>query len=108
MEIVHINFSFTVGGIDAMLVDILNHQVVKNEVSLVIINDKFDNTLLSSVSSKVKVYCLKRKEGSFNPWSILKLNYLIQKLKPDVIHCHNSNVAKFLMTSIPKVLTVFL
>lgn len=106
MNIVHVNFSFTVGGIDTMLVDIMKYQVVHHQVSLIIINDKVDVSVLKNIHPKVNIYCLRRKEGSVNPFFIIKLNLLIKKLQAKVIHCHNSGVARYLYVNVPRVLTV--
>ena len=42
MVIVHIIFSFLRGGTESMLVDILNEQVKTEKVSLIIINNLFN------------------------------------------------------------------
>jgi glycosyltransferase involved in cell wall biosynthesis len=37
---------------------------------------------------------LNRKEGSRNPLSILKLNWLLRKINPSVVHCHEPKMIK--------------
>jgi glycosyltransferase involved in cell wall biosynthesis len=107
MHIVHINFSITVGGIDTMLVDILNEQIKSTKTTLVIINDKIEESVLANLNSKVNVIKIRRKEGAKDILKILKLNFVIYKLKPSIIHCHNSNVVNFLIfKKCPVVLTV--
>lgn len=99
MRIVHIFFSYTVGGAELMLLDIMNLQVKEHEVSLVVINDVLDDSLLQKLDSKIKVYLLRRKKGSKNPIPILKLNWLINTLPVDVIHCHVLSIVKYIFFS---------
>jgi glycosyltransferase involved in cell wall biosynthesis len=107
MHILHINFSITVGGIDTMLVDILNEQIKTTKTTLVIINDKIEESVLANLNPKVSVIKIRRKEGAKDILKILKLNFIIFKLKPSIIHCHNSNVVNFLaLKKCPVVLTV--
>jgi len=107
MHVVHINFSITVGGIDTMLIDILNEQVKSVKTTLIIINDLVEKTVLANLNSKVQVVNINRKEGSKNILKILKFNFLIFKLKPSIIHCHNSGIVNLLIfKKCPVVLTV--
>ncbi|APZ46549.1 glycosyltransferase [Polaribacter reichenbachii] len=106
-HIVHINFSITVGGIDTMLVDILNEQCKIARTTLVIINDKIDDTVLKTLNPEVRVIKINRKEGAKDVLKIFKLNMILFKLNPSIIHCHNSNVVNFLVfKKCPIVLTV--
>lgn len=106
-HIVHINFSITVGGIDTMLVDILNEQCKVARTTLVIINDKIDDTVLKTLNPKVRVIRINRKEGAKDVLKIFKLNIILFKLNPSIIHCHNSNAINFLVfKKCPIVLTV--
>lgn len=88
-----------IGGAETMLVDIANEQSLVDDVTIVIINEHYDKALLEKLSERVKVVRLGRKPGNKNPWYIVKLNYIIGKLKPDVIHAHQSNVLKMLLPS---------
>lgn len=54
MHILHVQFSFTTGGTETMLVDIINEQIKTNEVSLLVINDKCNKVLLDKIDSRVK------------------------------------------------------
>ncbi len=42
MKILHVFYTFTTGGAEVMLVDIMNEQVKHENVSIFIINDIFD------------------------------------------------------------------
>ena len=81
-----------------MLVNLANAQVDLNQgVSVIIINDNWDEKLLSSFNSKVKIIKLHKKLGSKNPFFIFKLNYFLLKLSPNVIHLHFSNIISLLL-----------
>lgn len=97
MKILHAIFCLNTGGAETMLVDIVNEQCKNNNVFLVIINNKYSEELLSCIDKKVRVYKIQRPEGGRNPLKILNLNYFVLKINPDVIHCHNANIAKLLL-----------
>jgi len=92
MKILHIIFSFNIGGAEAMLADIINSQCKHVQVKLIIVNSGINTALLASVSKNVEVICLNRRPGSVNPIPLILLNREIRKFKPDVIHCHNRNM----------------
>lgn len=92
MKIVHVIFSLNVGGAETMLVNIVNEQVKYHDVALIIINDKFDLSLLKTVNTMVRVIKINRPEGSKQPFYLLKLNYYLLILNPSVIHCHVKNI----------------
>ena len=107
MKIVHINYSFTAGGAEALLVDIVNEQVKTQNVSIIIINKHYDDDLFNGIDEKVGVYLLNRIPGSKNPFKILNLWRLLIKLKPDVIHCHEHSIIRLLfLFKAPKLLTI--
>ena len=96
-----------VGGAQTMLIDILNEQCKSNAVHLVIVNKDYDNVLLSEIDSKVVVHKINRPVGSKNIYWILKLNFLLYRLLPDIIHLHNSSIIKLLFfQQSPTLLTV--
>jgi len=108
MKIAHLIYSFTTGGAETMLVDIANEQVKQAEVSIIIINEIFNKTLISKIDKRINVSLINRKEGSRNLFPIIRLNRILLKLKSDVIHCHNHNIIPLLLPSLKKksVLTV--
>jgi glycosyltransferase involved in cell wall biosynthesis len=105
MKIIHFIFSFKTGGAETMLIDIINEQIKTEQVSLIILNNQVNLTLVSTIDIRVKVYFISRPERSRNPWYIIKLNYIIWKLKPDVVHCHSYNAKRFLFTKVNSVYT---
>ena len=97
MKIAHLIFSFDTGGTETMLVDIMNEQVKTENVNLFIINKSINDEILRNIDNQVKVVKINRTQSSKNPFPILKLNYLLNKLNPDIIHCHNNNAIDTLM-----------
>lgn len=97
MNIIHAIYSFQTGGAETMLIDIINEQCQSNSVTLIVINDKINENLLSSINKKIKIILLKRKPG--NKISLIKtffrLNKIIALLQPDIIHCHDNNLFPF-------------
>jgi len=97
MKIVHIIFSLQVGGSESMLIDIMEEQVrLGHDVYLLIVNDEVDEVLENSISEKVKIHKLGRKEGSKNPLFIIKLYAKLYSVHPYIVHCHNVSMGKLL------------
>ena len=89
MKIIHIIYSFYTGGAEAMLVDILNEQSKTEDVELIIVNNLYNPDLVKKVQSQIKIHYINRVEGSFNIMDILRLNLLLYRYRPDIIHLHN-------------------
>jgi glycosyltransferase involved in cell wall biosynthesis len=97
MKVVHISFSFLIGGIENMVVDILNEQCVKAITHLIIINKSYDQKIIDRLSDKVLVSTFDRPKGSLNIFYLIKLWALIFKLNPDVVHCHTPKTILLLL-----------
>lgn len=97
MQVVHLIFSFNVGGSESMLVDILNSQAKYSNVYLIIINNKVNPALISLINKRDNVFLLNREEGSLNILPIVRLNLLLFKLNPSILHCHNHNIIPLLL-----------
>ena len=97
-----------IGGTESMLIDIVNHQINKAHVSLIIVNNEVHEPLLNKLHKLVNVYRLNRKPGSKSLVPILKLNLNILKNRYDIIHCHNHNMVGLLFPNLRKksVLTI--
>lgn len=108
MKIIHLIFSFQTGGIETMLIDLMNYQVIDNDVYLIIINDSVNEDLIQKIDKSISISFINRRVGSRNIVSILKLNVLLFQIKADVIHIHNHNAINCLFPSFYKktVLTV--
>lgn len=94
MKIAHCIFSFNTGGAETMLIDIVNEQVKTQQVSIVIINDSYQKELLMQIDSRVQLIFLNRKPHSRSIIPILKLNWILYKLNPDIVHVHNYMLPK--------------
>lgn len=105
MKIVHCFFTMHTGGSQVLAVDMLNEMCKQHEVSLIVVNDQWNEQLLRRLSPLVKTYLINRKEGSRNPLPILRFNLLLHKLKPDVIHCHEIKLVNLIRLG--KVKTVY-
>lgn len=96
MKICHVLWGLDYGGIETMVVNIANKQVVAgHDVAVIIINSMVSPDLKGKLNPAIKVVELGRKEGSRNPWHIIKLNLAIKRISADVVHFHNVNIARF-------------
>ena len=97
MNIIHAIFSFNVGGAETMLVDIINHQCNEASISLIVVNEKINNDLLRTIDKRVNVFLIGRKESNkFQLFSTYrKINQIVNKINPDVIHCHDNKLFPF-------------
>jgi glycosyltransferase involved in cell wall biosynthesis len=96
MRIVHVLWSLGTGGTESLLADIVSEQSITDCVSLIVVNDIIDETVLKRISKKCSVYFCRRKAKSKNPFPIIKLNILLWMLSPDIIHSHMDNLGKYL------------
>ena len=91
MKIAQIIFNLCLGGSETMLLDIMECQVKQgHDVSLVLINRGHNDTLISKIPPQVNVFYINRPNGSINPWYNLKLNRVLKRIAPDVVHIHNN------------------
>ena len=74
MKILHLIWSMTNGGAENMLVDIINYQVKHEDVSLLVVNDLYDESIFARLNKRCQVKMLKRDVGSKNPFVRLRLN----------------------------------
>lgn len=97
MKVCHVVWGLGLGGIETMLVNIANEQVsYSSEVSIIVINNNFDESLVQSLNPNINIYFIGRKPGSINLFFIAKLNMVIYNINPDIIHLHRSDIAKLL------------
>lgn len=97
MKVTHIFWSLGFGGIETMLVNIANEQAKAGaEVSIIIINDWLEKSLVDALSPRVRLVCLNRKLHSHSLSFIYQLNRALGRLSPDVIHLHSSGLIRLL------------
>ena len=97
MRVVHLAYSLSYGGIETMLVGILNEQARAADVTLVLLNRNDEHALLDSLVPEVEVRLVNRPVGSKNPLYLLRLWYVLRSLKPNVVHVHFPNIMRFLL-----------
>lgn len=89
MKIVHYLYGLGFGGIETMLINIVNEQIKYNhEIYIIILNDVKELSLINSIDSRIKLIFLDKKMGAKNIVPILKLNILLLKIMPDILHLH--------------------
>ena len=69
-------------------------------------NDSVDSELIGNLDKKCNVFCCGRKAGTKNPLPLIKLNYWLFKIKPDIIHVHGGGLGKVSLYPSPKVFTI--
>lgn len=82
------------GGAENMLTDIINIQVRTDNVTLLVINDLFNPSILNRINKKCKFIFLKRKVGAKSLkgiWNIIKMNLIVLFGNYDIVHLHQNN-----------------
>lgn len=97
LKVTHIFWSLGFGGIETMLVNIANEQAEAGaEVSVIIINDWLEKSLVAGLSPSVTLVRLNRRLHSYSLNFISQLNRALNRLHPDVIHLHSSGLIRLL------------
>lgn len=97
MKIAHIYWDLAYGGIQTMLVNIINEQVkIGAEVSLIIVNDVMAEELLNAISPEIKIIRIHRKARTKNISFAFRIKYALNEINPDIIHCHKSALLNFI------------
>lgn len=99
MKILHINFTFTFGGIETMLVNIANAQVeMGHEVHVLIVeSNSVEKTLQEKFDPRIKMHFARRKAGKKDLMALFRINWCIETFAPDAIHIHGSNLYRFIL-----------
>lgn len=105
LRVCHLLWSYTVGGIESMLIDIANEQSRNADVHIVIINNHYNRQLIDTFAPEVKVHLINRPPKSRNPWWVLKINAVIAHIRPDIVHSHMPGIWKYYFLPFPKVYT---
>ena len=87
-----------------LAIDLLNQLCASHEVSLVVVNNECNKELMKQLDKRVAVHYINRKTGSRNPLPVIRLNLLLLKLKPDVIHCHEDSMGQLIKMQSGKLL----
>jgi len=97
MRIAHVVWGMETGGVETMLVNIINEQVITEKVALFIINDFVEETIINKISSKCLIKRLNRKPGTKDYYRIAKLNFQLLLFRPSIIHVHSYQVSTLLI-----------
>lgn len=99
MNIVHIVFSFTNGGIENLLVDIMNNWSREDNLLLCVVNDNVNEELIRKIecSERRQVICMQRTPGGKKIPYLKQLEGILEEFRADIIHCHSNNVFKFIL-----------
>lgn len=99
MRIVHIAWMFTFGGIETMLVNISNEQArLGHDVQIIIMEDgAIDGSLQAALDSRVVMHNCHRSQGGNLLLPAIRLNMLLIKLNPNVIHIHSSGLIRIII-----------
>jgi len=107
MRILHVIFTLQYGGAETLLVDIVNEQAKEHDVNVFVINKDYSEGLLKTIDRHVKVLLFERKIGGFDPKIWFDIYLECYRLKPDIIHCHDSKAIYFVpFFSFKTILTV--
>lgn len=96
MIIAHIIWSFKYGGIQTLLVDLVNQQILNHSVHIFVVNDNVSSSLIDKISKDVHIHFIGRKVGHLSVFKILKFNFILHRTNPEIIHCHFHNQIKLL------------
>ena len=96
-HIVHIIYQLHLGGMETMLADIANEQCRRGlRVTVIVVNDEVDPLMLRRFEPAVRVVTMRRRRGSRPLLMMARLNILVSRLRPDVVHLHQPNFRKLL------------
>lgn len=89
MDIVHVIFQMMTGGIETMLVDIMNEQLSRgHRVELLIVNRGENADVMAGIDPRVRITRFNRTPGA-NPLLLMgRLNTWMLRRRPDIIHLH--------------------
>ncbi len=97
MKVIHVVWGLGLGGIETMLVNIANNQArLGHKIYIIAINNIVEESLVKALDDSIEFVCLKRGVGSKNPYPFIRLNYLLKRLAPDIIHIHRPPLIKYI------------
>ncbi|MDH5523375.1 MAG: glycosyltransferase family 4 protein [Desulfobulbaceae bacterium] len=110
MKIMHVTWGLSPGGTENLIVDVANEQAKSAIVTILIINDKVDNSLLAQVAEPVKILRINRKLKTKSIIDQLKIIAIILKHRPHILHLHHYGLYRLVkfakLIGIPTCLTV--
>ena len=106
MRIVHIVWELGTGGVETMLVDVVNEQIKSETVAIAVVNQRIEESLVGQIDNRCVIKLCNRKRGSRSllPW--IRLNTFLLTWRPDIIHFHLEGMRKLVFYPAPKVFTI--
>lgn len=110
MKILHIVWMLRFGGIETMLMNIANEQVIQgHKVGILLIDkDAADYDLVKRLDNKVRILYANRKYGFWDIPAYWRMNRIISKYDPDCIHLHSAAIFKYIWPNKRKICNVTL
>lgn len=97
MNIVHIYWGLSYGGIETMLVNIINEQVKSGAVVyMMLINDLYATELIERLDPAVHIIYIGRRPGTRSLSFINAINRELDAAQPDIIHLHHTATSNFI------------
>lgn len=99
MKIVHLTYLLTFGGIETMLVNIANEQVLfGHEVEIIVVEKRVvEPQLRKLLNPKIRLYQARRIPNTKDLLSVFRINWFLLKAHPDVIHIHASGLMRCIL-----------
>lgn len=99
MNIVHITYMLTFGGIETMLVNIANEQAkLGHQVEIIVVESKAtDERLTALLDPGVRLHCAQRKAGRKDVMAVARINHFLLRARPDAIHIHSSGLMRCIL-----------
>lgn len=98
MKVIHVVWSLKFGGIETMLVNIVNEQVSMGaEVYIVVVNENCEQSLINAIDDRVQIIFLYRKLSSKSPVPIYRLNMELKRIDPKAVHLHDSKLFSLIL-----------
>ena len=96
MKILHSIGSFLNGGIETLLVNVVNRFIANgHSVAIMIVTDKWNQDMVDALDSRVQIFYINKPVGSKNPWYLLKMLYYYKTFNADVLHLHSPGSERF-------------
>ena len=90
MKILHLIYTFEVGGAETMLVDIINGQVARgHDVTLLVVNRGVNEALAAKLDPRARMVRMNRQQGAAPLLMMARLNLFLLRHRPDIVHAHH-------------------
>ena len=96
MKIVHMVWGLEIGGIETMLIEIMNEQSLLHDVTLIVINNEVNAKLLGAINKKINICLVRRPRNSKNPYYWLLLGVYLISTRAKIFHVHQDSILKIL------------